>query len=181
MEFISVDKFKEQSKEIQEILNDWAINRLSKYDLISIRQYVTQDKKVLTISEDSIGYSIEKGNRKLTSERIVTYDRYLKDKGIDDIVADTLYSVTRKIEYEIIPLLTEGQLRKFIEDKTKHKIKILYYDEDSSVTNKGYVLHLVKGLKSPTYWCKNLGEDLLEAYWKVACDVANGAISKMEF
>ena len=67
----------------------------------------------------------------------------------------------------LIPLLTEGQLRKFIEDKTKYKI----------VYNYNYEGNIVVGLKD----IKSYGfikeyetdeADLLQAYWKVACEIA---------
>ncbi|WP_195966773.1 hypothetical protein [Clostridium sp. 1001283B150210_160208_E6] len=66
-----------------------------------------------------------------------------------------------------IPLLTEGQLRKFIEDKTKTKI------ETSLTVYNQYALWLVKvkGQDYETFDTRE--EDLLQAYWKVACMIAN--------
>ena len=69
-------------------------------------------------------------------------------------------------EGEIIPLLTEGQLRKFIEDKTCgissmynkcNNIAINIYNNNSPIFVKKY---------------ENLGSDLLQAYWKVALEIA---------
>ena len=66
---------------------------------------------------------------------------------------------------ECIPLLTEGQLRKFIEDKTKYKLEISYYEIN------GYDISLTDG-KTNYFNYLDLGRDLLQAYWKVACEIA---------
>ncbi|NFO30971.1 hypothetical protein FDB41_11885 [Clostridium botulinum] len=76
----------------------------------------------------------------------------------------------------LIPLLTEGQLRKFIEDKMNCKISI-------NIGEYGYQFILYKfketSLKDEEYYCEYykefkgfLGTDLLQAYWKVACEIA---------
>lgn len=67
---------------------------------------------------------------------------------------------------EFTPLFTEGQLRKFIEDKTNTKI------ETSLTVYKQYALWLVKvkGEDYETFDTKE--EELLQAYWKVACMIA---------
>lgn len=67
---------------------------------------------------------------------------------------------------ECIPLLTEGQLRKFIEDKTDSKVEIMYL-------KNGYSIRLSKNNPeniNKTY--SRLGDNLLQAYWKVALEVA---------
>ena len=70
---------------------------------------------------------------------------------------------------EVIPLLTEGQLRKFIEDKTggietiEHFIGIGEYDIKT--------LPLVDGIYENDIY-EDLGDDLLQAYWKVAIKIA---------
>ncbi len=58
-----------------------------------------------------------------------------------------------------IPLFTEGQLRKFIEDKTNKIINIE---------------HFSRGYEIIDY--SELGNDLLQAYWKVACEIAKGIV-----
>lgn len=64
---------------------------------------------------------------------------------------------------EIIPLFTEGQLRKFIEDKLNIKVQSmfdLFSSEYALLINaKGNML-----VRTGT-------DDLLQAYWKVACMV----------
>lgn len=54
-----------------------------------------------------------------------------------------------------IPLFTEGQLREFIEDKTSRIINIE---------------HFSRGYEIIDY--DELGDDLLQAYWKVALEIA---------
>ncbi|MBN1059360.1 hypothetical protein [Clostridium botulinum] len=80
----------------------------------------------------------------------------------------------------LIPLLTEGQLRKFIEDKKSGIIDIGYY----GVSEGGYEIKIYKldykkdfVLDDETgrfenYTFEELGTDLLQAYWKVACEIA---------
>lgn len=68
----------------------------------------------------------------------------------------------------IIPALTEGQLRKFIEDKTND---IVLFDYDDLGNNKSWYIH--KTCKAyDVVGNKNLGNDLLQAYWKVAIEIA---------
>jgi hypothetical protein len=66
----------------------------------------------------------------------------------------------------IIPLLTEGQLRKFIEDKTSSVIDMEHHWKED-----GYSVYL--------YQCEDfinsfngLGDNLLQVYWKVAIEIA---------
>ena len=66
---------------------------------------------------------------------------------------------------EIIPLLTEGQLRKFIEDKTGHKVDCCFYGEKYDInTCEDDGLYIKK--------YEDIDDDLLQAYWKVACMIA---------
>lgn len=69
-----------------------------------------------------------------------------------------------------IPLLTEGQLCKFIEDKTNNKLVFDYY------TTSGYRIVLYKNNIRHTEIVANeydnLGKSLIQAYWKVAVEIA---------
>ena len=67
----------------------------------------------------------------------------------------------------VCPLLTEGQLREFIEEKTESKIDVLYDLEGYEIAecDKSY----------GCYWQNarsTYKHDLLQAYWKVACEIA---------
>lgn len=72
------------------------------------------------------------------------------------------------LESSNIPLWTEGQLRTFIQDKTKDKYDILY-----SFGLKKYIsfYKYTENENKATYEVEN--HDLLKAYWKVAIKVAS--------
>lgn len=85
---------------------------------------------------------------------------------INDCQLDIFKSFKDDIKLYGIPLLTEGQLRKFIEDKTNTQI------ETSLTVYKQYVLWIVR-VKGEDYESFDTREDnLLQAYWKLACEVA---------
>jgi hypothetical protein len=70
---------------------------------------------------------------------------------------------------QYIPLLTEGQLRKFIEDKTGCKnVEIL-----SDIEIEEYYCDLYKTLSSGIEYkhFTRLGNDKFQAYWKVALEI----------
>jgi hypothetical protein len=80
---------------------------------------------------------------------------------------EVVYALKEKTEkpnkLKDIPLFTEGQLRKFIEDKTERRINEITYYEG---TGYDIALEYFDGLYG------DLGTDLLQAYWKVALVVA---------
>lgn len=118
MEFITVDQFIKQPKEVQKVFLDWWQPSIG--DLFS--------------SDVLIGMGV------------ITSSKFNKDG--------------------YIPLLTEGQIRKFIEEKTDSKIETV-------IGNRGYCF--VFRLKN-SRWEKDrisiVTDDLLQAYWKVACKIA---------
>lgn len=130
MEFITVEQFKEQPKEVQKVFLDWW-----KPSIGDIFQFET----VAFNNDDSIIGVI--GSKRHT-------------KIIED----------GKGKYRL-PLFTEGQLRKFIEDKTGHKVDCCFYCEKYDInTCEDDGLYIKK--------YKDIDDDLLQAYWKVACMVA---------
>lgn len=64
---------------------------------------------------------------------------------------------------DCIPLFTETQLRLFIEESTNNKVSI------SAEENELYYLKADTGSHS----FNSLSDDLLQAYWQVACQIAN--------
>lgn len=80
------------------------------------------------------------------------------------------------------PLLTEGQIRKFIEDKTNGVIKVIQWNpEKLSLVERGYKIYIDildkdKYIVLNHYECSNLGTDLIQAYWKVAIKIANEGV-----
>ncbi|WP_334686098.1 hypothetical protein, partial [Clostridium tertium] len=98
-----------------------------------------------------------------------------------DIDAVKIY----KGEPYAIPLFTEGQLRKFIEDKTNGLL-----DVECNDLNDDYYFYTIRifEIKELEYG-KEFGEilieeyieceDLLQAYWKVACMVAKEGLNEI--
>jgi len=71
----------------------------------------------------------------------------------------------------VIPLLTEGQLRRFIEEKTKLKVDIQY-----GMTDEPHItLHDIATNRAANAF-DNLGNDLLFALWQVAIEVVKEMI-----
>ena len=139
MEFITVEQFKEQPKEVQEVFLDWW--KCEPFNIYAWCWNLKDNK-----------WSIESCCNQIQADTIN------KGKTIGDI----------------IPLFTEGQLRKFIEDKSNGTVKLIqWHIEDSQISKRGYAIDILrKNEYHVTYHYKDLGEDLLKAYWKVACIVA---------
>ena len=139
MEFITVEQFKEQPKEVQEVFLDWY--NFDKYDLFYLK-WEGAEKKWGATEEIVSG---------------ATLNRHLKHlKRANSNIINT------------IPLFTEGQLRKFIEDKTGYK----NIDITISPLEKGYYIELSDEEYHIQKSYHLLGEDLFQAYWKVACMIA---------
>lgn len=135
-------------------------------EFIKLEQFMSQDDKV-----------IEELKNWWKPKR---YDLYIDNNDLslvecmDYTKADIFYSARNNMSYkeDMIPLLTEGQLRKFIEDKTGYKI-----DTTNIVAFDMYKIELCEldkntGRKhiAKTY---NFNEEtLLQAYWKVAIQIA---------
>lgn len=107
-------------------------------------------------------------------------DLYIFDKRIIEIVRTSdenmiLPCKSNNIWEEkkhCIPLLTEGQLREFIENKTN---KTLFIDFDCIEEKLDYDIYLFdnndKYIKH-----ENLGNSLFKAYWKVALEIAKESV-----
>ena len=129
-------------------------------EFISAEQFLKEDKEVQEVFNNSIKLYI--GDRiyhKLSKKYYIYLGEYneafwnvfdLEDKCTSVICKDCFYRC-----------FTEGKLRKFIEDKTgiKH-IELVYYSKT------GYDIYIENML------FEDLGNDLLQAYWKVAVKVA---------
>lgn len=144
MDFITVEKFKEQPIGVQEAFLDWW--KCDYGDLYYYNEYPYEEKEI-----DIINNSLE-----------------------CDLNGDFEYFKS----IGVIPLFTEGQLRKFIEEKGHCLLDIRVED-----FNDDYYLYNVVGweIKELEYG-KEFGvilfegrieaEDLLQLYWKVACSAA---------
>ena len=134
MEFITVEQFKEQPKEVQKVFLDWWKPSIG--DLYC-------NEILVNFEGDKI--------QKLQVVRNVTDIDYIKQSSAF-----------------LCALFTEGQLRRFIEDKTGYK----KLDITASNLEDGYYIELLdeKYYIQKAYHC--LDGDLLQAYWKVACMIA---------
>lgn len=142
MEFITVEQFKEQPKEVQKVFLDWY--RFDKYDLFYMEWEGTTEKLISGI---------------YTYEVVNSYLKHLGRLGIKP---------------DVLPLFTEGQLRKFIEDKIGGIL-----DVECSDILDGYKVYdiTVFGVKGLGFECISFeryvnAENLLQAYWEVACMIA---------
>ena len=144
MEFITVEQFKEQPVEIQKVFIDWW--KPSELDLVSI----------------PFAESI------LCKYRYPTTIEYYEHEG-ENIISTI--DERKLLKSNTILLFTEGQLRKFIEDKTNTKI------ETSLTVYKQYALWLVKVKGEDYRTFDTREEDLLQAYWKVACMIAKESLN----
>lgn len=142
MEFITVEQFKEQPKEVQEVFLDWY--NFDKYDLFYLK-WEGAEKKWGATEEIVSG---------------ATLNRHLKHlKRANSNIINT------------IPLFTEGQLRKFIEDKTGGKV-------DASFNGKTYTVYSNEDFGLIIKMYEDIDSDLLQAYWKVACMIAKEAVDE---
>lgn len=119
MEFITVEQFQEQPKEVQEVFSDW-----------------WQPQKGELFSSDV-----------LIGMGVITSKKFDKDG--------------------YIPLFTEGQLRRFIENKKGKIVEVNLYCGGYSI---------VTAYRKCEF--DNLGKDLLQAYWKVACMIAKEEVDE---
>lgn len=93
--------------------------------------------------------------------------------GIEVIEIENNSNQRRNLGY--ILLLTEGQLRKFIEDKTNGIVKLIQWNPIIDNEKHGYDIHILAKDQYKvlcTFNYKTLGTDLLQAYWKVAIQIA---------
>lgn len=74
------------------------------------------------------------------------------------------------IDGNVFPLLSEGQLRTFIEDKTESKILRIFLNEFEvgTKTFKRYCIHFTNARIF-----MNQSDSLFQSYWKVACQIAS--------
>lgn len=111
-------------------------------------------------------------------------DNYLKalphcvwqsDNGLIFPIRGSLWEEKKKC----IPLLTEGQLRKLVEYKINSKIEIVFVDKEGVDGEESYYrierVHYLDGNLKDSVWITN-ETDLLQAYWKVALEIAKQEI-----
>lgn len=129
-------------------------------EFISVEEFLKQPHKVQKVLQE---WFIEKFE---TSNKFDLFNYNGEDLCYKNIL-------DRNCNFDIedcIPLLTEGQLRKFIEDKTEGKVEFypdVYYGER-------YYTIMIRdsgcGGDDPEFEVD--ADDVLQAYWKVAIQIA---------
>lgn len=135
-------------------------------EYISAEEFLKQPKEVQEVFLDwwkpSIGDLFVNKNFNLKQFGVLFDDgeieNYKYNRGNDNF---------RTFKIDFIPLLTEGQLRKFIEDKTGTKIETVWDGLDYDI----YLVDKLTGYPTIKDYI-NLGENLLQAWWKVAIEIA---------
>lgn len=94
-------------------------------------------------------------------------------KCVDEVQGTTIRALSDTyhiFKNECVPLFAEGQLRQFIEDKTGYKATLV---QSNSLPVEIW-LSVGKNIKRISSIDKF---DVLQAYWKVACEIAKGEVN----
>ena len=129
-------------------------------EFITAEQFLKEDKDVQEVINNSIKLNIgDRVYHKLSKKYYIYLGEY--NEGFWNVfdLEDKCTSVICKDYF--CRCLHEGQLRKFIEDKTGAK-----YIELEHYLKTGYDIYIENML------FEDLGNDLLQAYWKVAVQIA---------
>lgn len=165
MEYISAKEFLKQPKEVQEVFIEWwkpSIGDLYDYYYEEINDY----------GEGTENYTLWRHDK--VNKTCVINEFCMCRNGIKNNKEDILEIISEGA-INITPLLAEGQLRKFIEDKVGY-MDITLNDIADNSGNKNYEIEcypyiLFEGFgdsKVFNIWADNL----LQAYWKVAVQIA---------
>lgn len=144
MEFITVEQFQEQPKEIQQVFLDWWQPSIGD---------IYCNEFLINFKGDKI--------QKLEVVRNTTEINYIKD-----------------VSEFLCVLLTEGQLKKFIEDKAECILDITVEDLIGNCRVYTVIGWRVKESENGAEFEEILIEeyaienDLIQLYWKIACRVA---------
>lgn len=130
-------------------------------EYISAEEFLKQDKEVQEVFWDwwkpTLGDLYARKNTKGLP--------YLVWKYEDECILSSI-NVVWEEKSKCIPLLTEGHLRRFIEDKTGYTIDLCYYEGTYDIelceNDNGLCVEVIR----------EVGKNLLQAYWKVACEIA---------
>ena len=108
------------------------------------------------------------------NENLSYYD--LVQSGIEKMLyRDYLRRI--EINSDSYPLFTEGQLRKFIGDKTGFDMSCRFEEYDSPYINDTYYIALYNKKSHKVEHTHEIEvDDLLQAYWKVACEIAKESV-----
>lgn len=156
MEYISAKEFLKQPKEVQEVFIEWwkpSIGDLYDYYYEEINDY----------GEGTENYTLWRHDK--VNKTCVINEFCMCRNGIKNNKEDILEIISEGA-INITPLLAEGQLRKFIEDKIGGKTDVTWEEESK------YTIAITDGTG---FYCKvfdTTETNLLKAYWKVAVQIA---------
>lgn len=156
MEYISAEEFLKQPKEVRKVFLDWWKENVKQYDLFYRKFHGERQKYIVVKSE---GYKLETitlRNRKISAGR----DAWTEDWNIECI-------------WDIIPLLTEGQLRQFIEDKTDSSMSCRFEKyQNWFITDTYYIVLYDLITHKPKNTYESEKGKRVDAYWEVALEIA---------
>lgn len=136
---------------------------------ISAEEFLKQPKEVQKVFLD--WWKCDNGDLYVNNYELKTEGNYCNVRCCNIELESNLEGEWEWFKDESTPLLTEGQIRKFIEDKTNGHVDLAYYAYKENGF-RGYTLET--WLYNP-YKCtkqfKDLGDNLLQAYWQVALKI----------
>lgn len=147
MEYITAEQFLEQDEKVQKVFLEWW--EPSTGDLYCIKNIVDLFSEETSNSVNLVSYK---------------YDEEAKNflLGLSKFIA---------------PLLTEGQLRKFIEDKTGFPIQVIEFTDKHKQYEIMTAYKAIDAYKD-FYINDKLGTDLLQAYWRIALEIAKESVKQ---
>ena len=120
---------------------------------IKAEEFLKQDNEVQKVLLRWFNENISDYDLVQDENRIMLYKDYLKRECIEN---------------DSYPILTEGQIRRFIEDKTGCKVVPDLFGKEEYVIG---LFYMGKNCFLDKADYGNLGTDLLQAYWKVAIQI----------
>ncbi|SHJ14104.1 hypothetical protein [Clostridium magnum] len=151
MEYINSEEFLKQPNKVQDAFKTWLEDNLNVHDWV-----------------------------KLIEEDTVLWVDSVMDTRKDNINVGRVFYLGKCVcwssihDPNVVPLLTEGQLRKFIEEKTESKISTNIGDEGYQITLFKFTEGNKEEYNNTEFYREfnELGNDLLQAYWQVVCKIA---------
>lgn len=158
MEYVSAEEFLKQDKEVQCIFMEWWIPRIG--DLFSWIQ-----PRIDLINTEM---------KNQTTLQVIDYD--VMSSIENNMWSETYTGHVNSLTDYVIPLLTEGQLRKFIEDMSNFNNFKFHIEVKKIFWSNKYNVKVRNGDLYREF--KEVDSDLLQTYWKVALEIAKEEIKE---
>ena len=152
MDYISAEQFLQQSEKVQESLKKWCELNLQEHDWVDL-------------------------------EGLMIYIEEVKDTRKDNIDVGRVFYIGHSLFWtpiydpDITPLITESQLRHYIEEKIKGKIDVTFDGKDNDLWKIRMSFYTYDNDDECfNYLTKEIitASDLLQAHWQVACKISEG-------